>query len=259
MTEQDLDHSDVDVLLQQMRCKAVSQACAGVTRLVISAMLGGGVAGARELACRHRADRVLAREQPALRPRKAIPVAQKLEQHGGKHRIAILAALALLDAQHHAFGVDIGDLQRDDLGNAQARTIGDTQRRLVLDAWGRLQKARNLLGAQDNRHLARLVHERQVLGEVGAIERHIEEEPQRRDGGVDLWRACAARRQMQPKAAHVLRLGRVGRAAEERGEVLDPLHIVMLGLRANLRIVMSSIMRRRNGLIACSVMGMLLS
>src|SRR6202163_4780058 len=68
-----------------------------------------------------------------------------------------------------------------------------------------------------------------MLGQLGAIERHFEEEPQRRDGDVDLWRACTARRQMQPKTAHVLRLGRVGRAAEERGEVLDPLHIVMLG------------------------------
>jgi hypothetical protein len=68
-----------------------------------------------------------------------------------------------------------------------------------------------------------------VLRQVGAIQRRIEEEPQRRDGGVDLWRAGAARRQMQPKAAHVLRLGQVGRAAEKRREVLDPLHVVMLG------------------------------
>ncbi|WP_051383567.1 hypothetical protein [Bradyrhizobium sp. WSM3983] len=42
-----------------------------------------------------------------------------------------------------------------------------------------------------------------MLGEVGAIQRHIEEEPQRQDGGVDLWRAGAARCQMQPKAAHL--------------------------------------------------------
>jgi hypothetical protein len=34
---------------------------------------------------------------------------------------------------------------------------------------------------------------------------------------------------MKPEAAHVLRLGLVGRAAEERREVLDPLHVVMLG------------------------------
>src|ERR1700693_3550788 len=35
---------------------------------------------------------------------------------------------------------------------------------------------------------------------------------------------------MQPKAAHVFRVGGVGRAPEELCEVLDPLHIVMLGL-----------------------------
>src|SRR6266700_2495705 len=73
-----------------------------------------------------------------------------------------------------------------------------------------------------------------MLGEVNAIERHLEEEPQRRDGGVDLWRSCTARRQMQSEAAHVLRLGRVGRVAHERGEILDPLYVVMLGLRREL-------------------------
>ena len=34
---------------------------------------------------------------------------------------------------------------------------------------------------------------------------------------------------MQPKGAHFLRLGSVGGSAEERREVLDPLHVVMLG------------------------------
>src|SRR5258707_4357142 len=36
------------------------------------------------------------------------------------------------------------------------------------------------------------------------------------------------------KAPHVLRLGRDRRAAKERGEVLDPLHVVMLGFRCEL-------------------------
>src|ERR1700693_1932717 len=74
--------------------------------------------------------------------------------------------------------------------------------------------------------LARLVHERQVLGEVGTIERDLEEEPQRRAGGVDRRRTGAARGQMQPKAPHILRLSRARRAAEKRREVLDPLHVV---------------------------------
>src|SRR5215471_16132004 len=39
---------------------------------------------------------------------------------------------------------------------------------------------------------------------------------------------------MQPKAAHVLRLGRAGRSAKEGGQVLDPLHVVVLGFRCEL-------------------------
>jgi hypothetical protein len=46
-----------------------------------------------------------------LRATNAIPIAQKFEQHRRKYGVAILATFALLDAQHHAFGVDIGYLQ----------------------------------------------------------------------------------------------------------------------------------------------------
>src|ERR1700716_2870118 len=91
----------------------------GVTRLVISAMW----AAAWQARVSWRVVIGLAGRRPGnsqpWRPRNAVPVAQKLEQYRGEHRVAILAALALLDAQHHALGVDIGYLQRDDLGDAQ--------------------------------------------------------------------------------------------------------------------------------------------
>ena len=90
------------------------------------------------------------------------PGAQQLEQLRREHRVAILAAFALLDADHHALAVDVADLERDDLGSAQARAIGDAQRRLVLEPGRRLQQARHLLGAQHHRQLARLVDERAV-------------------------------------------------------------------------------------------------
>ena len=67
--------------------------------------------------------------------------------------MAILAALALIDAEHHAFAIDVGHLQRGDLGHTQPRTIGDAERRLVLDAGRGLQKARHFLGAQHDRNL----------------------------------------------------------------------------------------------------------
>src|ERR1700680_4429315 len=116
----------------------------GETRLVISAIC----AAAWQARVSWRVDIGLTGSRPgnsqastssALRPSDPVPVAQKVEQHRGEHRLAILAALALLDAQHHPLRVDLGD--------AQSGTIGDAQRRLVSDAWRRLQKTSHLLGA----------------------------------------------------------------------------------------------------------------
>src|SRR5215467_15882931 len=74
------------------------------------------------------------------------------------------------------------------------------------------------------------MYRRQVPAEVGTIKRHSEKEPQCRDGGVDLRRACPARRQMQLKAAYIFWCGSIGGSLEVARELLDPSHIVMLGL-----------------------------
>lgn len=68
--------------------------------------------------------------------------------------MAILAALAPLDPQQHALGVDIRDLQRDHLGNTQARPIGDAQRRLVFEAGGCLVSTDRLLEDAQNSGLS---------------------------------------------------------------------------------------------------------
>src|SRR5665213_1670220 len=67
--------------------------------------------------------------------------------------------------------------------------------------------------------------------DVGAPKRDPEKEPQCRDALVEGRNAGATRRQMQLIAAHVFEAGGIGRAAKEGGEVLDPLHVVMLSLR----------------------------
>ena len=68
------------------------------------------------------------------------------------------------------------------------------QRRFVFEAGRRLQKTSHLIWAQYDRHLARLVNERHLPAEIGAIERHVEEEPQRRDRRIDLGRVGSALR-----------------------------------------------------------------
>ena len=81
-------------------------------------------------------------EHLALGTGHAPPDAQALEQHRREHRVAILAALALLDAQRHALAVDVADLQRHHFAGAQPGAVGDRQRRLVLQVAGRGDQAR---------------------------------------------------------------------------------------------------------------------
>jgi hypothetical protein len=64
---------------------------------------------------------------------------------------------------------------------------------------------------------------------------------------------------LQLKATNILKAPSVRRAAEKHSEVLDRAMQPCCVLEAGLRIVMSSIIRRRNGLVASSVMEVLLS
>ena len=65
MPEQDLDHPNVDVLLQKVGCKTMSKR---VRRHAFGDLchVCRRMAGAVELACRYRLQRILAREQPSL-------------------------------------------------------------------------------------------------------------------------------------------------------------------------------------------------
>jgi hypothetical protein len=92
--EKDLDHPNINVVFEQVSRKTVPQSM-GCHALLEVGHHGGGMAGARELTCRYRVGWVLAGKQPSLRPRDAIPVAQKFKQRRGKHRIAILATLCV--------------------------------------------------------------------------------------------------------------------------------------------------------------------
>src|SRR5450756_2324861 len=94
VSEQDLDHPDVDILFQKMRGEAVAQRMQRHWLLKLS-HLRGGVAGAMKLACRERRPEHATRKQPALWLPHVPPVAQQFEQLRRQHHVAILAALAL--------------------------------------------------------------------------------------------------------------------------------------------------------------------
>ena len=84
-----------------------------------------------------------------------------------QHHVPVFAAFALLDANDHAFAVDVADLERDHLGGAQTRPVGYAQRGFVLEPWRCIQEARDLLRAEHDRQLAGLGDERRVLDDIG--------------------------------------------------------------------------------------------
>jgi hypothetical protein len=68
--------------------------------------------------------------------------------------VAVLAALALLDPQQHALGVDVADLERDHLGDAQPGAVRGGERRPVLGpdaAWSRSATSSTLSTAGSRR------------------------------------------------------------------------------------------------------------
>src|SRR6266566_999528 len=227
--KQHLDHSDIDVLFQQMCGKAVPQ---GVERyaFVDPGPMGCGMTGAIELARRHRLHTLAPWKQPALRSRRPPPGTQQFEQMWRQHHVAVFAAFALFDADDHTLAVDVADFERDHLGGAQACAISHTQRGLVFEARRRIQQPRHLLRAEHDRQFAGLVDERRVLDDVGAPERDPEEEPQRGHGVIENRNMRAVRRQMQLKASDVLEARRIRRSAEECSKVPDGADVALLGL-----------------------------
>jgi hypothetical protein len=167
------------------------------------------VADAVELAHRDWQEWIPAGEQPAFRPTLQPPCSQQLQKLRRQHGVPILAALAHLDTDQHALGIDVADPQHDDLAAAQAGAVGDAERSLVLETrtWRGLDQLGHLIWSKHPRQLARIVRARQLMGKVGAAERDGEEEAQRRGlpiifGGCAPSSTCASwkRRMSSPVA-----------------------------------------------------------
>ena len=74
------------------------------------------------------------------------------------------------------------------------------------------------------------MHKRQTPDQIVPFERHLEEEPERSDGGVDARRAHMGLRHVQLIQTKILAGGGIRRAAEEGREVPDVADVVLLGL-----------------------------
>jgi hypothetical protein len=136
----------------------------------------------------------------------------------------------LIDPDQHPGAVDIADLERDDLGGAQASAVGDAQGRLVFEAWSRRQQPGHLFRAQHHRQPSGIAGEHDVFRDVAPSQRDLEEEAQRRHGGVHAGNAKAAGREAELITADVVHARLVWRASQERCEILDRPDVAGLGL-----------------------------
>jgi hypothetical protein len=91
-----------------------------------------------------------------------------------------------------------------------------------------------------------------MADEVGPLQRHVEEEPQRGGGGVDGRSADLLLRHMQLEAANVLARRGVRRPPEEGGEPSHMADVILLHFLLEPARRMSSIMRWRNELMGLS-------
>ena len=97
---------------------------------------------------------------------------------------AILAAFAILDPDHHARAVDVGDLERHHLRGAQARAVGDAERSALLEARRAPGWRTTSSGVSTGRN-ASSAHQRDELPRAAPAHRDAEEEAQRDGVRVD--------------------------------------------------------------------------
>jgi hypothetical protein len=153
------------------------------------------------------------------------PGPQPLDHDGREHGVAILPALALLDAQRHARAVDIPDFERGDFARAQPRPLGDREGGLVLQVAHRGEQRADFLPTQDDGQCPWHKHRLHLRHQLAAIERDVEEELQSRDGRVERDRHGAAIDQVQLKVAQLFDGRGIGRTAQIPREAPNTAHV----------------------------------
>jgi len=174
-----------------------------------------------------------AREEPLARGPGAPPVvAQDLQQPWREHDVAVLAALALLDADDHALAVDVGRAQADGFGDAQAGGVAAGQDGVVSGAGDTAEEVHGFPGAGYDGQLAGLPRGGQDFRDVPVLaEGDAVEEAQGRDGDADrAGRELPGAGQEQLVVADLLGAEPLRRLAEVAGEPGHLADVARLGV-----------------------------
>ena len=101
--------------------------------------------------------RDVAGEEPVGRAGGLPVFAEQGQQPRREHDVAVLAALALADAEDHALAVDVVDAEGDDLGDPQPGGVGGHEDGAVLEADDGGEEPGDLVGAEDDGELLGLL------------------------------------------------------------------------------------------------------
>jgi len=101
---------------------------------------------------------------------------QSWSSRGGERDVAVLGALALDDVDGHAVGIEIGDLEGDDLADAEAGRVGRGEQETMPGMRAGTEEPPDLLAAEDVGQLLGLLGRRDVEIHRRAAEGDVIEE-----------------------------------------------------------------------------------
>ena len=90
-------------------------------------------------------------KEVGLRPHPAVVLAQRREQRGTEGDLAIAAALALLDAEHHALAIDVADFELTRFAAPQAGAVERQEQRAVIEILRARNEALHFVGTEHDR------------------------------------------------------------------------------------------------------------
>ena len=167
-----------------------------------------------------------------------------------QHHVAIPRALAVTHQNDATAAVDIFDPEPSDFRGAKPGGIGSRRRSAALQARDGFEKLHDLIGAEHNRQFARFARVRNPLGDCRLAERDAVEEPQSADDLVQPGDEMPVDTRWTWKAWTSSSVSLSGERPKYRLNFETALMYDRCVAGDMLLIVMSSIMRRRRGLIS---------
>jgi hypothetical protein len=125
------------------------------------------------------------RKEIGLRSHPPVVLTECGEERGTEGDLAVAAALALLDAEHHALAIDVADFELARFVAAQAGPVERQQQRAVIEIPCPGDQPLDFVGTEDDWQAESLLGIRQVLAHIASLQNIAAEEPECADLGDD--------------------------------------------------------------------------